>query len=912
MSLSVGDRLGLYEILAPLGKGGMGEVYRARDTKLDREVAIKVLPAELAQNAERLARFEREAKVLAALNHPNIAQVYGVFESNDAESRSGGALVMELVPGQTLKGPLPLPTALNYARQIAEALEAAHEKGIVHRDLKPANILVTPSEVIKVLDFGLASLESRDEASTDPNNSPTLTTSPTRSGMIMGTAAYMSPEQARGKPVDKRADVWAFGVVFYEMLTGKALYHGETVSDILVEVLGKEPDLSALPGHARYIVERCLRKDPRKRWQAIGDVRIALEEGVPESGSPAPAAEAKRTLLPWAIAGALALVAMGASFAAWRAARSEFGPKDLPLMRLDADLGSDALPGSVYAAAFATISPDSTRLVYAARGPGGKQMLASRLLDKAEGSVMAGTENGSGPFFSPDSQWIGFFADGKLKKIASNGGAPIVVANISNARGAAWGEDGTIVAALTNTSGLSVISATGGTPEPLTQLRAGEATHRWPQMLPGGKAVLFTSSSNVSNYENASIEIVTLKTRERRTLLSGGYFGRFAPTSASGGHLLYVHEGVLFALPLVDRSGDASKLKPQGAPLPVLDDVASLSSSGAGQFDFSRSGVLVYQKGKAGPETWQLETLDADGSKKRRPQFSQPAAYFSPRYSPDGRRLAVALEGKGLDIYLYDLQKDALSRLTFAGALSLDPVWTPDGGHIAFQAADSGTFSVSWVRSDGAGGVQKLLEGKKTYRVNSISPDGRWLAFDQDGETTNRDVFIVSLDLTDPENPKAGKPEPFAHTVANEVHPVFSPDGRWLAFASDETGIYEVYVRPFPETSGGGKWQISSAGGKEPVWSRDGRNLFFEDLDNRIMVAGYAVNGPSFVAGKPRLWSDQRLTQPNDDWNFDVAPDGQSIEALVARSAEENKTGMHVTFLLNFFDELLRRTSQRK
>ena len=884
----------------------MGEVYRAKDTKLDREVAIKVLPAELAQDAERLARFEREAKVLAALNHPNIAQVYGIEESH-----AGRALVMELVPGQTLKGPLPFPTALHYAGQLAEALEAAHEKGIVHRDLKPANILVTPGDVVKVLDFGLASLESRDQAATDPNNSPTLTTSPTRSGMIMGTAAYMSPEQARGKQVDKRADVWAFGVVFYEMLTGKALYQGETVSDILVEVLGKEPDLSALPAHARYVVERCLRKDPRKRWQAVGDVRIALEEGVPESGSPAPAAEAKRTLLPWTIAGALLLVAMGVSFAAWRGARFESGPKDLPLMRLDADLGPDALPGTAYAAAFATISPDGTRLVYAARGPGGKQMLASRLLDKPEGSVIAGTENGSGPFFSPDSQWIGFFADGKLKKTAANGGAPIVVANTSNARGAGWGEDGTIVAALTNTSGLSLISAAGGTPQPLTQLRDGEATHRWPQMLPGGQAVLFTSSSNVSNYENATIEVVTLKTGERRTLLSGGYFGRFAPTSASGAHLLYIHEGVLFALPLVDASEDASKLKPQGAPIPVLDDVASLSSSGAGQFDFSRTGVLVYQKGKAGPETWLLETLDASGSRKRRPQFSQPAAYFTPRYSPDGRRLAVALEGKGLDIYLYDLQKDALSRLTFSGSLSLDPVWTPDGGHIAFQAADNGSFSLSWVRSDGAGGVQKLLEGKKSYRVNSFTPDGRWLAYAQDGETTNRDIFIASMDLTDPDHPKVGKPEPFAHSIANEENPAFSPDGRWLAFASDETGTNEVYVRPFPETAGGGKWQISSAGGKVPVWSRDGRNLFFEDLDSRVMVAGYAVTGPSFAAGKPRVWSDQRLTQPTDDWNYDVAPDGQSIEALVARSTEGNKSSMHVTFLLNFFDELLRHGFRR-
>ena len=904
MSLSAGDKLGAYEILGPLGKGGMGEVYRAKDTKLDREVAIKVLPAELAQDSQRLARFEREAKVLAALNHPNIAQVYGIEDSN-----SGRALVMELVPGHPLKGPLPLASALHYARQIAEALEAAHEKGIVHRDLKPANILITPSDVVKVLDFGLAFVESNDQKGTDPNNSPTLTTSPSRSGMIMGTAAYMSPEQARGKQVDKRADVWAYGAVLYEMLTGKALYQGETVSDILVEVLGKEPDLSALPAHTRYVVERCLRKDPRKRWQAIGDVRIALEEGVPTSGSTPPVEETKRTMMPWAIAGALLLVAVGTSFTAWRATRPAAVESNLPLMRLEADLGPDALAGTAYAAAFATISPDGTRLLYPVRGPAGKQMLASRLMDKAGGSVIAGTENGSDPFFSPDGQWIGFFADGKLKKIAANGGAPVVLANSSNSRGASWGEDGTIVAALTNTSGLFRIPASGGTPQPLTQLRTGEATHRWPQMLPAGQAVLFTVSGNVSNYENATVEIVTLKTGERRTLQSGAYFGRFAPSSVSGGHLLYIHEGVLFAVPLIELGG----LKTQGDPVPVLQDVASLSTSGAGQFDISRTGVLVFRSGKAGPETWLLEALNATGGKKIQPQLSQAAAYFTPRFSPDGRRLAVGIEGKGLDIYAYDIQKDALSRLTFSGALSLDPVWTPDGNHIAFQSADAGKFLLSWVRSDGVGGVQRLLEGKKTIRVNSISPDGRRVAYEQNNEETNRDIFTMLLDLTDPDHPKPVKTEPFSQTVANEVHPAFSPDGRWMAFASDETGSYEVYVRPFPETSRGGKWQISSGGGRVPVWSHDGKNLFFENPDDRIMVAGYAVNGESFAAGKPRLWSNQQLTQPTDDWNFDVSPDGTTIEALVLRpAAEENKSALQVTFLLNFFDELRRRTAPPK
>jgi len=900
MPLSVGTQLGPYDILAPIGAGGMGEVYRAKDTKLEREVAIKVLPPALAQDPERLARFEREAKVLALLNHPNIAQIYGIEESNNLR-----ALVMELVPGEPLKGPLPLATALNYARQIAEALEAAHDKGIVHRDLKPANILVTPGDVVKVLDFGLAAVEGREQEAADPNNSPTLTVSPTRAGMIMGTAAYMSPEQARGKQADKRADIWAFGVVLYEMLTGQPLFRGETVSDILVEVLGKEPDLSALPAHARYVVERCLRKDPRKRWQAIGDVRIALEEGAPEPSSPALSLKAKRTWLPWTMAGALLLVAAVTSFTAWHATRSASGSGDLPLIRLDADLGPDAHLDTAYDATFATISPDGARLLYPVRGPDGKQMLASRLLDKPAGTVIAGTEHGSDPFFSPDGQWIGFFADGKLKKIALNGGnAPVTLAEAPFARGASWGEDGTIIAALTNTAGLFRIPASGGSaPQPLTQLRAGEATHRWPQVLPGGRAVLFTASNNLSNYEGASLEVLTFKTGGRRVLQTGGYFGRYT----ASGHLLYVHGGALFALSM---SGSADK--PQGGPVPVLDDVASSSNTAAGQFDVSRTGVFVYRSGKSELETWSLAVLDASGSRKIQPQLSKPAAYFTPRFSPDGRRLALGIERKGIDIYTYDLQNDVLSRLTFFAQLSYSPVWTPDGKHMVFQFVKGDSQALLWIRSDGAGDVQKLLEGKAPVEPYSISPDGRHLAYQQ-GANANFDIWTMPLDVTDPDHPKPGKPEPFAHITANEVQPAFSPNGRWMAFASDESGVYEVYVRPFPETAGRGKWQISSGGGKMPVWSRDGKNLFFENPDNRIMVAGYAVIGESFAASKPRLWSDQELSPPTGDSNFDLAPDGTRIEALVPRpAAEENKTSVHVTFLLNFFDELRRRTSQTK
>ncbi len=897
MPLSVGDKLGLYEILAPIGAGGMGEVYRAKDSKLEREVAIKVLPPGVAQDPERLARFEREAKVLASLNHPNIAQIYGIEESDGVR-----ALVMELVPGEPLQGPLPLATAIDYGKQIAEALEAAHDKGIVHRDLKPANILVTPGGVVKVLDFGLAFVESRDRETADPNNSPTLTVSPTRAGMIMGTAAYMSPEQARGKQADKRADIWAFGAVFYEMLTGQQLFRGETVSDILVEVLGKEPDLSALPAHARYVVERCLRKDPRKRWQAIGDVRIALEEGMPESATaPAPAAEAKQTRLPWVIAGALLLVAAVTSFMAWRGTRSASGSGDLPLVRLDVDLGPEAHVASAYASSITAISPDGTRLLYPVRGQDGKQMLASRLLSEKAGTVIAGTENGSGPFFSPDGQSIGFFADNKLKRTALNGGAPITLAEASNPRGGSWGEDGTIIASLANTAALSRIPASGGAPQALTQLRNGEVTHRWPQVLPGGNAVLFTASKNLSDYEGASLEVLTFKTGQVRVVQQGGYFGRYV----ASGHLIYVHDGTLFAF-----SMDGTTLQLEGQPVPLLDDVASSSTSAAGQFDVSRNGIFVYHSGKAQPETWSIENFDARGSKRDQPQLSKAAAYFTPRFSPDGKRLAIAMEGKGVDLYLYDFQTDVLSRLTFFGELAYTPVWTPDGKHIVLQLARGDSQSLLWIRSDGAGMAQTLLEGKAVVEPHSISPDGRRVAYQQ-RSNTDFDVWTLALDVTDPDHPKPGKPEPFAHTSANEMQPAFSPDGRWMAYVSDESGVYEVYVRPFPDTAAGGKWQISSGGGSLPVWSHDGKNLIFETGDNRIMAASYTANGVSFLPGKPRPWSDKQLTMPTANGNYDLAPDGTRIEALVVTPVSEaNERSIHVTFLLNFFDELRRRTAQ--
>jgi serine/threonine-protein kinase len=882
MSLIAGDKLGLYEILAPIGAGGMGEVYRAKDTKLKREVALKVLPDSFASDPERMARFQREAEVLAALNHPNIAQIYGI------EDR---ALVMELVAGKTLTGPLPFETALNYARQIADALEAAHEKGIVHRDLKPANIMITPAGVVKVLDFGLAAVAQSSDPS-DPVNSPTLTISPTRAGMILGTAGYMSPEQARGKAVDKRADIWAFGVVLYEMLTGKRLFEGETISDTLAAVLKTEPDLTQVPAKVRRLLEACLQKDPKQRLQAIGDWRLLLTDVLPQVTTPS------RSRLGW-LAAALAVVSIGLSAVAWRATRPVERTLQ-PLIRLDVDLGPDAVAGRFTTTA---ISPDGTRIVFPAKGTDGKPMLATRLLSETKPAFLSGTDNGRDPFFSPDGQWIGFFADEKMKKISVQGGAPVVLCNAPDARGASWGEDGNISVALNTNSPLSRVPTNGGTPKPVTKLQ-GAVTHRWPQPLPGSEAVLFTLSPNVTGFEDASIAALSLKTGEIKVLVRSGYFGRYLPTGGSTGHLVYVHEGVLFAVPF-----DPARLQLRGAAVPLLEDLAGDPNSGAGQFSFSAvpsgPGTFAYRTGKVSVQTWPVSWLDNSG--KTQPLIATPGFYSVPRISPDGQRLALLkIAGNDRVIFIYDWRRDTMSRLTFDTQQPSTPTWSPDGKHIVFGLFSAGGYSLGWMRADGVGETHYLLDSKNGAVPYSFFPDGRRLAYNEVDPDSGYDLWTLPLDVSDPDHPKPGKPELFLRTPANERYPAVSPDGRWIAYVSDESGRYEVYVRPFPGP--GGTWQISNAGGMLPVWSRNGRELFFQNLDNRIMVTDYEMKNESFAAGKPRMWSDQQLHDLGGVLNYDLAPDGKRFAVFPNLNAPVKENGaVHVTFLLNFFDELRRR-----
>ena len=890
MPLAAGTRLGPYEVLAPLGAGGMGEVYRARDTKLERDVAIKVLPEGLAEDPERLARFEREAKVLAALNHPNIAQIYGIEQ---------GALVMELVEGQTLAGPLPLDTALNYGRQIADALEAAHEKAIVHRDLKPANLKVTPQGVVKVLDFGLAAVMQGPASSDgDPANSPTLTMRATQVGMILGTAAYMSPEQAAGKPVDKRADIWSFGVVLFEMLAGEKLFGGgETISHTLADVLRGPIELKRLPGETpeaiRELLRRCLDRDVKNRLRDIGEARVAIDQ--PRGRVPAAPAPSGGKQKRWAIGLAvMTLIAAGASFGWWRATQ----PVARPVMRFSVDLGPDAVAGSRTTVA---ISPDGTRIAYPVRGADGIQRLATRLLDQPNATPLAGTEGSADPFFSPDGQWIAFDANNKLKKIAVQGGAPVTLCDAPADRGGSWGSDGSIILAPLSAGGLVRVSSSGGTPQPLTKVGDGIATHRWPQVLPGGRAVLFTHNGSTSRFEDGSVAVLSLESGQVKTLQVGGYFGRYLPGAGGGGYLLYVHQNTLFAAPF-----DLNKLELRGTPSPVVEDVAGDPATGGGQFDVSQNGTLVYLSGKVTASSYPILWLDSGG--KTLPLISKPGAYGAPTFSPDGKFLAHTAPGaKGAEVWVYDITRETSTQLTFTAPGNREIAWAPDGKHIVFGSS-SPPEALWWIRADGSGEPQRLLEGR-TVRPLSFSSDGHHLIYSENSSGLP-DLWILPFDSAALDHPKPGKPEPFLRTPFVDVDAAFSPDGRWIAYSSTETEQAggDIFVRPYPGP--GGKWRISTSGGKFPIWSRAGRQLFFLGGADRIMTVDYTASGDSFVAGKPRVWSDRRVLRPADFIrDLDLAPDGRRFAVFPETETGESKGSLHTTFLLNFVDEVQQRLS---
>ena len=872
MALPAGTKLGPYQIVAPIGAGGMGEVYRARDTNLDRDVAIKVLPAALAQDPERLVRFEREAKVLAALNHPNIAQIYGIEQ---------GALVMELVEGEMLSGPLPLTTALDYARQIAGALEAAHEKGIVHRDLKPANIKVTPHGVVKVLDFGLAAvLQNPTPLESNATESPTLTLSATRSGVLLGTAGYMSPEQARGKPVDKRADIWAFGVVLYEMVLGRKLFRGDNITSTLAEVLLKEPDLNEVPPQIRRVLRRCLEKDANKRLRDITGVELILEELQEPPLQSVPIAGPWRTRF-YVSAAAAAVLSIAASVLAFLHFRE-------PHKTLHALRYSIAAPKNSQVRSFA-VSPDG-RLLAIAGLANGKQQLWLRSLDALQEQPMSNTDDASFPFWSPDSQYIGFFAQGKLKKVAASGGPVQSLCDVSQARGGTWNREGVILFSPSGNSpeGIQRVPSSGGVP---VDVFREKGSLRYPVFLPDGRHFLYT---DIRPSERSGIYVSSLNGAENRRVLADRSAVVFAPSLIGGslGHLLFVRENNLMALPF-----DAATARATGDVFSVVDGLTiSVGIAGFAPLTVSADGLLIYEANAfATGALTQLVWYDRAG--KLLGPIGAAGNLLSATISPNQKVAAFARQSAaGNDIWLRDLTRGTDTRFTTLGG-EYSPSWSPRGDRIVFSSLagrGAGTGAVLYQKaSSGSGPDELLLPPTPGLVSNQWSRDGRFIVYTRNDPKTRQDLWVLPMDQG---APKGSIPVSFLQTEFNEFEGQISPDSQWMAYTSDESGQREVYVRPFP--SGEGKWKVSTAGGDQPRWRGDGKELFYEAADRKmtaVAIKATAGSTPSLETGIPVPLFECHLMNPGTNlFQYDVTADGKRFLAVTDVAAFESSPPLTV------------------
>jgi Tol biopolymer transport system component len=862
MALAPGAKLGSYEIVSPLGAGGMGEVYRASDRKLKREVALKVLPEPFANDAQRMARFEREAQLLASLNHSHIAHIHGLEESNGIR-----ALVMELVEGPTLaeriaQRPMPLEEALSIAKQIAEALEYAHDKGIIHRDLKPANIKLTPDGQVKVLDFGLAKALEGDFMETDISRSPTLSAAATRAGVLLGTAAYMSPEQAKGKPVDRRADIWAFGCVLYEMLAGKPAFDGETITDTLAAVVRAEPEWSQLPekipGRIRELLHRCLLKDQKQRLQAIGEARIVLEKYLADPSAESAAVEERGKNRERLLLAALAVTAMVAAVllgvlyfqrapAEARAIRAYIKP-----------MANSSFVFTGTASGFA-LSPDGRRLAYVATAADGKSLIWVRPVDSLQAQPLAGTEGAGFPFWSPDSRFIGFFAGGKLKKIEASGGPPLTLSDAPTGRGGAWNREGVILFSPTANAPVHRVSASGGEATPLTTLNSSknETTHRWPYFLPDGRHFLYLAGTPFTPRENPANAILvgSLDSKETKLL-----FHTHANAIYAAGHILFLRQNTLMAQPF-----DAKRLELTGDAFPIGDPVLEATGIVRGVFSASENGSLAYVEGSIDAAR-QLIWVDRSG--KQIGAVPGADTYSSPSISPDGKRVAYTLESSGYDdVWSYDIARGVKTRLTFGSASSqtnFSEVWSPDGRWIAYTCQRNAKVGLCRKPSDGSGSEEVLLEGTDQIKfLTAWSADGKFLTYREPGQG----VWAVWM------LPLSGerKPYPFLQSQFTQIIASFSPDGRWVAYCSNESGEFKVYVVPFPGP--GGKWQVSAGSGCTPRWRRDGKELFYLSLDNKLMAAEARASGSSFEVGALHTLFE---TRPSTGFGgYDVTADGQ-------------------------------------
>jgi serine/threonine protein kinase/WD40 repeat protein len=905
MALTVGTQLGSHEITALLGKGGMGEVYRARDLKLKREVAIKILPDEFSRDPVRVSRFQREAEVLASLNHPNIAAIYDLQEVNDTRF-----LVLELVEGETLaeriqRGPIPVEEALDIAKLICEALEAAHEKGIVHRDLKPANVKVTPNAKVKVLDFGLA--KALDKVPSTPNlsNSPTLSLAATNAGLILGTAAYMSPEQAKGTEADLRSDVFSFGCVFYEMLTGRQAFHGESVSEILAAVLIRDADLSALPPNlnprVQELLRRCLEKNAKRRWQAVGDLRVELETistapravSLPTSG-PAPQRPVWKRAIP--IVASTIIFSILAAVTAWMLKPST----SATITKFAVTLPEDQNFGPGTSRQLITISSDGTKLVYLANN-----QLFLRQMNEVDAHSIPGTANNGGnitnPFFSPDGEWVGFFsvADAALKKIPISGGTAVTICKSTPPFGVSW--DGKQIVFAEFGKGIMRVAADGGVPETLVTVKTDEGTAYGPQIIDGGRAVLFTlaASGSADRWDQAQIVVQSLTSNERKTVLTNASDGRYVST----GHIVYTLGANLMALPF-----DLAKLQPKGGPIPLIEGImrALGGQTGVGQFSFANNGTLVYISGISDTSLSRstLALVDrATGKAQALPV--RPAPYSFPQMSPDGKRLAVTTED-GI-VSIYDMSAGGtLQRLTF-GSKNSNPIWSrPDGKYVFFTSDREGNSALFRQLADGTGMAEALTTGEKDIfpLAESAEPSGKVLAFTK-RRGSGAAIWFLPLDGDRTATQLVKQPN------GAQSHAAFSPNGRWLAYTSTElrANSPQIFVQPYPAT--GAKYQVTTDGGTYPLWSQpDGKQLFYV-WNDQLYVVDVRTETP-FSVSKPSTVPITGIIQPpRSQRNYDITPDGKQFVVVLLASAQGEPNlrlpRAQINIELNWFRELQER-----
>ncbi len=889
MSIEPGLSLAQYRIVDALGAGGMGEVWRAEDTTLGREVALKVLPEEFAKDPERMARFEREAKVLASLNHPNIATLYGLETAvgSGTEKETGSSpkpqasgpttfLAMELVEGEDLserikRGPVPVEEAVPIALQIAEALEAAHEQGIVHRDLKPANIKLRSDGTVKVLDFGLAKAWETDGSDSSLSMSPTLTAHATAAGVILGTAAYMSPEQAAGVAADRRADIWAFGVVLWEMLTGHKLFEGETVSHVLASVLKDEVDLDALPGETparlRELIERCLRKKPKQRLQAIGDARILLEEyrADPETFdrqtiAAAPEADLQprwKRALPWSAALAatiaalsLGLLLIGQKDPEQRVIRFETPPPQNGWFHLAPDN-----PGPV------AVSPDGRMLAYSGRSSDGVVQLWVRALDEAAGRPLSGTENAQYPFWSPDSRRIGFFSGNKLRVVEAVGGPPLALCDAPDGKGGTWSEEGVIVFSPSYNSSLHRVPQMGGESVPVTEFDADrkDNSHRHPRFLPDGQHFLYVARSASGSAEGHSVVIGSLDGTAGRVL-----FRAPAAVEYASGHIFFVRDRTLLARPF-----DPNKLEFAGDSFPVAEVVTLLApGTVVGVFSASQNGVLAFQAGEGQDGSFRLVWRDREGNELG--IVGEPGSYDEVHILPGGELAAIALEEGGVgDLWVIDLRRDLFTRFTFDPGYESGVTPSPNGDALFFSAEKNGVYSIVTKEIGGSGEGENIFESTTEMAPSSVSPDGEYLTFHKGGDSS-WDIWILPLS-------GEGEAYPFIETEFDEAFAMFSPDGRWLAYMSSESGKPEIYVTSFPDP--GRKWQISTDGGHSPRWREDGTEIIYHAIDGTLTAVAVEGRGGGLLIGEATGLFNTRL-QPAGSHFWSMSPDGERILAL--------------------------------